>query len=598
MRSIIGVFVLLAVISTGITCATQSIVPQRGFDSSDGRLAALGEAFSWILNPGYRDESQLMSRVLDEVAARASVTKLASVASPFTWLNTFNFTNSASYFGPTIMTSDEVGENLRNFMYQLLYGDIEAACEVSLLDIMLFRALDSVILSWINMSFSGFCNGIAQASRDYYLNPDLIPLGRHYAVQLPAPNPNSTIAEATHGDVTESAIKEYVFWKGSAAFFNPNHLLTWLKIFLGLTSAAGGTTNGEEFLKLTQAMLKGSPSYQPVVILMTAPWWDDPSPSDAHFVVVYDYQTNSNGSVTLYIYNNWHAYNSSSPWYDDWILLQSDGSFRATHRDPDKKWTRLAFYPVTHEYNSILTLLIKLLGSFASLGILSPVDVEITDPLGRVLKVGDGGVSKLEFPAIAVEDGGHKQILMPYLPNMPYTINLTGTGAGGYTMEINRVVDQRIVTQQISGNTTPGESDVYSMTLSSTSLGVSKQGVSLSPAQILSGSSVKLAWTKYNEPDFLRYEVLVSDSVGTPGDVHATINDANTTSAIISGLTPETTYFFSVRVVTTGGQDTLSNIVGASMPSEFTGLLLLAAAAGGGVVLLIVLVVWWRRRSS
>jgi predicted phage tail protein len=242
--------------------------------------------------------------------------------------------------------------------------------------------------------------------------------------------------------------------------------------------------------------------------------------------------------------------------------------------------------------------LMDLLSGFTSLGIFSPVDVEITDPLGRTLKVSDEGVTELEFPAIAVEEDGHKLILMPQLPGMRYTVNLTGTDAGNYRMEVSRVVGRTLVTQEVFGNTTPGESDLYSVTTEGSSLDLAKQGVSLAVPQILSGSSLQLTWTEYTEPDFLSYEVLVSDSVDSTGEIAATVTDSGTTSATITGLSPERTYFFSVRVVTDGGQDSLSNVVGAAMPSDYTLLLLLAAAVGAGVVLLMAMVVFWKRRGS
>ena len=92
------------------------------------------------------------------------------------------------------MEPEEVGTNLRNYMFQLLYSDIQAACEVSILDILLFRVFDSLIIDWFDMEFSGFCNGFAQASRDYYLDSAKIPMGRDYKYYNPPPNPNITIA--------------------------------------------------------------------------------------------------------------------------------------------------------------------------------------------------------------------------------------------------------------------------------------------------------------------------------------------------------------------------------------------------------------------
>ncbi|MHA1907469.1 MAG: hypothetical protein ACW98Y_09265, partial [Candidatus Thorarchaeota archaeon] len=317
----------------------------------------------------------------------------ASMVVPFNWQHTFNFTNAAKYFSDFVMQPEEVESNLRNYIFQLLYSDIQAACEVSILDILLFRVFDSLIIDWLDMEFSGFCNGFAQAARDYFVDPNKIPLGRNYAHLLPDPSPNITLAEETGGDVSEAAIKEYVLWKGSGAFFNPNHLLNWIKIYLGIPTPQGGITNAQEIQKLQDAMLLGSPHYAPQVILLMAPCWEVPSPTSSHFVNVIDYENNPNGSLTLYIYNNWERYDEDRALYDDWILVDSNGNFAGTHLAPygeadgESLFTRMSFYPDTGEYNSIITALIDLLPKLLGLGIFSPVDIEVTDPLGRTVSI-------------------------------------------------------------------------------------------------------------------------------------------------------------------------------------------------------------------
>lgn len=522
---------------------------------------------------------------------------------PFNWKHTFNFTNSASYFGDDVMTKDEVWSNLRNYMFQLLYSDIEAACEVSILDIMLFRVFDSLILNWTKMEFSGFCGGFSQACRDYFLDPSQIPLGRNFAYDLPDPNPNQTLAEETRGDVTEAAIKEYVLWKGSAAFFNPNHLLNWLYIFLDIPKELGGITNDEQVKLLRDEM---SIKYAPQVILLMAPYSEVPEPTSSHFVNVYDYEENrNNGSVTLYIYNNHDRWNESWGKYDDWILLQADGTFKGTHLAPygegddESMWTRLAFYPDTCEYNSIITTLMDLVPQLLGLRILSPVDIEITDPLGRTVSIGDDGVPHLEFPAIAVEDDGEKQLLFPFAPGLPYTITLTGTDAGEYRMEVNRVVDGELVTVEVIGETEPGQNDFFTITLDSDGISVAEIGVYLSAPTILSGSAVELEWTEFNndQNDFTAYEIYVSDQPNELGTLYQTIDDVTITSTTVGGLTGEQTYFFTVRVITDGEDIYDSNRVGATLPEDFTFWLYVAAGVGGFVVLLLVIFVFRKKRA-
>ena len=67
----------------------------------------------------------------------------------WSWGHTWNFTNSNNTFGEYTMEPEEVSENLRNMYHNLLYNDIEAACQVSILDIMLLRGFDSLILKWM-----------------------------------------------------------------------------------------------------------------------------------------------------------------------------------------------------------------------------------------------------------------------------------------------------------------------------------------------------------------------------------------------------------------------------------------------------------------
>lgn len=592
--------VLFGIVSMGLMVPAAH-ASGAGIDVINAQLSLLDDTYSWIINPGPPDLTEEMASLTAELSATEATLPPTTV--PYNYLHTFNFSNSKDYFGPEVMTEEEVDENLRNYINALLYSDIDVACEVSVLDIMLFRTFDSIIIDWLDIDFCGFCNGMAAASRDYFTDPDLIPLGRDYAIELPAPDPNSTIAEETHGDVTESAIKEYVLWKGSGAFFNPNHLMNWLKIYLGLTEFAGGTTNTLEANKVVQNLHRGSPSYEPAVILLMAPWYDNPSPTDAHFVNVYDYESNANGTMTLYIYNNWFIYSETNPLnYDDWILLGSDGSFKGTNRVPTGNWTSLCYYESSMEYNSIATViaaLIDLIGDLLTLNIFSPVDVEITDPLGRTVRVGEGGAQQLDFPAICVEKEGHKQVLMPYVPGLPYTLNLTGTAEGDYRMEINRFVDGKIVTEEVNGTTTPGENDLYSMTVEGDSIGLGKQGVVLDMPRIASSSSVELTWSRYNEPDFSAYQVLMSTAIGEPGEPYGEpIFDRDTTSMVVTGLTPKSTCFFSVRVLTEPAGFADSNIVGAALPGEYTGWLLLAAGAVGVAVLLIVLVLYVRRRGA
>jgi hypothetical protein len=257
-------------------------------------------------------------------------------------------------------------------------------------------------------------------------------------------------------------------------------------------------------------------------------------------------------------------------------------------------------YERSPEYNSILSAILELLPEALSLIGLSPVDILMTDPLGRRVGVGENGFRITEFPAIYSEGTEeHKNFFLPYVPGLPYTVSLTGTGAGNYTLQANRVVDDAIVTKEMVGETTPGESDVFSLTLTDDGIDLAKQGVILSVPTILSGTAVELEWTMYNEPDFNHYEIYVSESIddiGTRLDVE--LDDPEVTSFVIGGLMPETTYFFTVRVNTTSDYYAESNRVGAVLPPDITQLLLIAAGVAGGVVFISIIVILRRRTKS
>ncbi len=606
-------YLLTFLVVIGMTSALASPPVQVAIasvlDSTSVRDKLLEFIDEWTLqyqdNP--EDQSAAM-RAAWELGNDIKKHQPATLGVPFEWRNTFNFSNSAAYFGDFVMEPEEVESNLRNYIFQLLYSDIQAACEVSVLDILLFRTFDSLIIDWLDMDFSGFCNGFAQASRDYFLDPDKIPLARDWAIELPQPNPDPANASLTHGDVTEAAIKEYVLWKGSGAFFNPNHLLNWIKIYLGIPTPQGGISNSQEVQKLLADMHVGTPSYRPGVILLMAPVWEVPEPTESHFVTVYDYETFPDGSIRLYIYNNNDIYNSTWGMYDDWIDLDSTGNFAGTHQRPygDNKtnheslYTRMSFYPQTGEYNNIITAIMDLLPQLLGLGIFSPVDIEVTDPLGRTISIDEDGNQQHEFPAIMVEDEGRKQLLFPFAPGLPYTVNLTGTDVGEYRFEMHRMIDGKLVSETIEGMTEPGQNDVYQVTLDDTGINVAEIGVYLSAPKILSGSSVELEWSQFNNEgsDFVGYEIYYSQMPNELGVRYGDpITDITQTSAIVGGLSGETNYFFTVRVITDGDTVYDSNRVGASLPEDFTLWLYVAAGVGGFAFLVLVILVFRRRRN-
>ncbi|MEE8183600.1 MAG: fibronectin type III domain-containing protein [Thermoplasmata archaeon] len=89
-----------------------------------------------------------------------------------------------------------------------------------------------------------------------------------------------------------------------------------------------------------------------------------------------------------------------------------------------------------------------------------------------------------------------------------------------------------------------------------------------SPSNITS-FSMALSWTESGDTDFARYEVYRSIVMGSTGTRVDIIGDKAQTTYIVGGLTGSTTYYFTLRVVDTGGLYGDSNQVeGTTLPSN------------------------------
>jgi len=69
----------------------------------------------------------------------------------------------------------------------------------------------------------------------------------------------------------------------------------------------------------------------------------------------------------------------------------------------------------------------------------------------------------------------------------------------------------------------------------------------------VSFDSVTLRWTQNMDEDFNMYQIFVSSSEGTLGDVVQNISDWTITSCTLDDLESETGYYFTVRVVDFSG---------------------------------------------
>jgi len=83
-------------------------------------------------------------------------------------------------------------------------------------------------------------------------------------------------------------------------------------------------------------------------------------------------------------------------------------------------------------------------------------------------------------------------------------------------------------------------------------------------------TTMSINWTRNNDGDFARYELHKSTTKNfnfTMGTIYANITDQNTTDKLVSDLTFNTTYYFKMRVVDTGGLYNDSNQVNATTAS-------------------------------
>ncbi|MGB9853552.1 MAG: NosD domain-containing protein [Candidatus Bathyarchaeales archaeon] len=76
-------------------------------------------------------------------------------------------------------------------------------------------------------------------------------------------------------------------------------------------------------------------------------------------------------------------------------------------------------------------------------------------------------------------------------------------------------------------------------------------------------NSMKLSWTQSIDTDFKNYTIYLSSTSGSLGTAIHTITQKSTTSYTVTGLTANTTYYFTIRVYDTGGLYADSNQVSA-----------------------------------
>jgi hypothetical protein len=111
------------------------------------------------------------------------------------------------------------------------------------------------------------------------------------------------------------------------------------------------------------------------------------------------------------------------------------------------------------------------------------------------------------------------------------------------------------------------------------------------PADI-TDNSLKLSWTETVEADFKNYTIYQSNEDGILGTPIHTITDKATILYTVAALSPDTTYYFTLRVNDEGGLYADSNQVsgktGVPAPFPWTTIIIASGAAVAAVIIIIV----------
>ncbi len=95
--------------------------------------------------------------------------------------------------------------------------------------------------------------------------------------------------------------------------------------------------------------------------------------------------------------------------------------------------------------------------------------------------------------------------------------------------------------------------------------------VTLNDSTDITDSSMTLSWSQNSDGDFASYGVYQSTTSGQLGSLIHTIDSQSTTSYLITGLSPTSTYYFRIRVADVGGLYTDSNQVSGTTTSSGSG---------------------------
>ncbi len=126
-----------------------------------------------------------------------------------------------------------------------------------------------------------------------------------------------------------------------------------------------------------------------------------------------------------------------------------------------------------------------------------------------------------------------------------------------------------------------------------------KVTLSTPTAEQITENSITLSWSTNQDPDFARYEVYQSSTSGVLGTLVTTITNRETTTYKVTNLSPDTAYYFTVRVYDTVDlyADSTQLSVSTKALPFYTQPWFLATVAGLAVVAIAVVVFLMRRKG-
>jgi muconolactone delta-isomerase len=134
-----------------------------------------------------------------------------------------------------------------------------------------------------------------------------------------------------------------------------------------------------------------------------------------------------------------------------------------------------------------------------------------------------------------------------------------------------------------------------------TTINLSPNSVVLNDPTDITESSMRLSWTENTDNDFNNYTVFQSNTNGTMGTAIHTITQRQLMNYTVTGLTANTTYYFTVRVFNTGNLYSDSNQVKATTltaQSPFPWIPLAAAVVAIAIIAVVAIIFLRAKRSK